>query len=99
MFSINLSLVLCFRVFTHEMISFVSLNSAGIIVTIIKLQELCTVHNKTDSLLSSIIKLCTKQRLTYYRGKPCCPRLYLYRFLAYVGSYVGFYYLQFNIVF
>lgn len=65
MFSINLSLVLYFRVFTHEMISFVSLNSAGIIVTIIKLQELCTVPNKTDSLLSSVIKLCAKQRLTY----------------------------------
>lgn len=88
-----------FRISTHEIISFVSLNCAGILVSVVKLQELCTVHHKTDSLLSPIIKLCTKQRLTsYYGGKPRRPRLYLYRFLASAGSYAGFYYLQFNIV-
>lgn len=54
-----------FKISTHEKISSDSPSDAGIIVTVVKLRELCTVHNKTDSLLSSIIKLCAKRRLTY----------------------------------
>lgn len=54
-----------FKIFIHEKISFSSPKDAGIIVTVVNLQELYTIHNKTDSLLSSIIKLCVKRSLTY----------------------------------
>lgn len=61
-FSQHLLSSLYVKISTNRMVSFVSfafvsVSHAGVIVTIVKLQELCTVHNKADSLLSSIIKL------------------------------------------